>query len=81
MYDDAGNATWYLSSGTASEAGYSANWAQVANGQSLTGAYRAPSVTNANVGAVTIPPTTSLTRRTMTMPDGRAITLTRFPFK
>jgi hypothetical protein len=81
MYDDAGNATWYLSSGSASEAGYRSVWAQVANGQSLTGTYRAPTVTNGNVGAVTIPPTTSLTTRTLTMPDGRAVTLTRFPFK
>src|SRR5678815_6038419 len=49
MYDDAGNPVWYLS-GNSSPAtnlqGYSNVWQLYGNGQTLTGAYRAPSAVN-----------------------------------
>ncbi len=55
MYDTSGNAVWYVSQGTVSNAlSYQGTWLQFANGQTLTGAYKAPALVNGNVAPVTI---------------------------
>jgi alpha-tubulin suppressor-like RCC1 family protein len=79
MYDDTGNPIWYLSQGPVASGGVTSVWQQVANGQTLTGPYRAPAVVNANAGSMrlTFKSTTSMD---LTLPNGRVIALTRFPF-
>jgi alpha-tubulin suppressor-like RCC1 family protein len=80
MYDTDGNPIWYSSQGTLSTAGlYLGTWAQYGFGQTLTGTFKASSVVNANVGALTIQ-FTSTTSGTMYLPDGRQITIQRFFF-
>jgi hypothetical protein len=52
MYDANGNPIWYLSGDTTPSTNlqnYSNAWGQYANGQTLTGAYRAPTLVNSNV--------------------------------
>jgi len=81
MYDEQGSPVWYASGPTAmvSTSLYQGAWAQFANGQTLTGAFKASSVINANVGAITIQFTSS-SAGTMTLPDGRQIPLQRYTF-
>ena len=80
MYDSGGNPIWYVSpGGMTSPTLYQGSWLQFANGQTLTGAYKAPSQPPTNVGAVTLQ-FTSTTTATLTLPDGRQIALTRFLF-
>jgi photosystem II stability/assembly factor-like uncharacterized protein len=80
MYDDAGNPLWYLSEGTlANGTTYQSVWQQVANGQTLTGAYRPPTVSNGNVGSVRLE-ATGRTTMNLTLPGGRVLPLTRFSF-
>lgn len=81
MYDTAGNATWYVAQNAAPIANaqsFQASWLQLANGQTLTGAYRKPTLVNGNVAPVTIQfqgsDTTVLTLPTGTLP------ITRFRF-
>ena len=81
MYDTAGNATWYVAQNAAPIANaqsFQASWLQLANGQTLTGAYRKPTLVNGNVAPVTIqfqgPDTAILTLPTGTLP------ITRFRF-
>ena len=82
MYDDQGNPLWYLSGNSTPSAnlqGYSNNWLQFGNGQTLTGAYRAPTQVNGNVAPVTIQfsgPETGI----MTLPNGRTTAIRRFRF-
>ncbi len=55
MYDAAGNPVWYVSQGAVTNAqAYQGSWLQFANGQTLAGAYKAPTMTNGNVAPVTI---------------------------
>ena len=55
MYDASGNPVWYVADNTvASASSFSGNWMQFANGQTLTGPYRTPSLVNGNVAPVTI---------------------------
>jgi alpha-tubulin suppressor-like RCC1 family protein len=55
MYDASGNPMWYVSQGAVSDPrAYQGTWLQFANGQTLTGAYRAPTIVNGNVAPVTI---------------------------
>jgi hypothetical protein len=55
MYDAAGNAVWYAADNAVTNARFfDGTWMQFANGQTLTGAYRAPSQANGNVAPVTI---------------------------
>ena len=55
MYDTAGNATWYVSDTSVADArSFGGTWLQFANGQTLTGAFRAPSLVNGNVAPATI---------------------------
>ena len=79
MYDSSGNPIWYISGGTISSTLYQGSWLQFANGQTLTGTYQPPSQPPANAGVVTLQ-FASTTTATLTLPDGRQISLTRFPF-
>lgn len=55
LHDADGNATWYVSDAPVADARtFSGTWVQFANGQTLTGAYRAPTPVNGNVAPVTI---------------------------
>lgn len=79
MYDSSGNPVWYTSMGTLSGKSFQGAWAERANGQTQTGAYREPSITNANVGSLAIvfsSPTTAV----LTLPDQRQIAIERFRF-
>ena len=77
MYDASGNPVWYAAQGSIANGTYTGNLAQYANGQSLTGAYKAPVVSNPNVGAITLAFTGSRVAN-LTLPGGRVIQLTRF---
>ena len=78
MYDAAGNATWYLSSGAmASPSLYQGAWTQYGGGQTLTGAWQQNFLVNADAGALTIQ-FSSPTSGTMTLPDGSQVAITRF---
>jgi serine protease len=80
MYDDAGNPVWYLSAGVMTSPNlYQGAWVEYANGQTLTGAYQAPTVINANVGLIAIQ-FIDTQNAVMTLPDGRQIGITRFRF-
>ena len=80
MYDSGGNPIWYVSPGSmTSPTLYQGSWLQFANGQTLTGTYKAPSQPPASVGAVALQ-FTSTTTAILTLPDGRQIPLTRFLF-
>jgi hypothetical protein len=80
MYDDAGNAVWYLTLlPVPNVRSYTGNWVLYANGQTLTGAYKPAAPVNANVAPVTIQ-FTSATTATMTLPNGRTTQLTRLRF-
>lgn len=80
MYDTQGNPIWYSSSGAmTTSSSYTGAWVQWANGQSLSGSYKAPIIANANVGNVSLQ-FTSTTSAIMTLPDNRQIALTRFLF-
>jgi hypothetical protein len=80
MYDAAGNPVWYIASGAmgATES-FGGDFAQYANGQTLTGSYRAPIVVNANAGAITLQ-FTGTASATLTLPNGNSIQLTKFTF-
>ena len=82
MYDDAGNPIWYLSwNGTpmTNLQAFSSAWAQYANGQTLTGTYRAPTQVNANVAPVTIQ-FQGAADGIMTLPGGRTTAIRRYRF-
>jgi hypothetical protein len=83
MYDDNGNAVWYLTvgeiGGTASARSFSGTWWSYTGGQTLTGAWRQNSRSNSNVAPVTITfsgPDTAM----MTLPNGRTTNLKRHRF-
>jgi hypothetical protein len=81
MYDASGNPIWYSSQPSPMSQGnfYSGEWEQFGNGQTLDSPYRAPTVVNANAGAVTIQ-FTSATTGTLTLPTGRQVAIERFVF-
>jgi len=80
MYDDAGNPIWYLVvADTPEPTALSSGWTRYANGQTLTGAYKAPAVVNANEAPVTIQ-FDSTTTGTMTLPGNKTIRIERQPF-
>lgn len=81
MYDGNGNAVWYSSGPAAMTDGttYVNTWQLYGGGQTLTGAYKAPTIVNSNVGALTIQ-FTSATQGTLTLPTGTQIPISRFPF-
>jgi hypothetical protein len=79
MYDAEGNATWYVADSPVTNAqSFQGTWLQFANGQTMTGAYRAPTTANANAGAVTIQ-FQGAESAIMTLPGGQ-IPLSRFRF-
>ena len=79
MYDDAGNPVWYAAQGSVSGNTFNGTWQQYGGGQALTGSYKAPSVVNANVGAIALTFTGSRSAN-LTLPNGRVVPLTRFDF-
>lgn len=79
MYDDAGAAVWYLTSGAMTGADFRGMWSQFRNGQSLTGAYAAPSVVGNAGGPVTLQ-FQSKSAGILTLPDGSQIQVSRFRF-
>jgi hypothetical protein len=83
MYDDNGNSVWYLTvgdiGGTPAARTFSGNWWSYTGGQTLTGAWRQNTRSNANVAPMTITfsaPDTAL----MTLPNGRTTNLKRHRF-
>jgi|GEM_PF-1369709 len=77
MYDDQGNPVWYASLGTmVSSYQYNGIWAQYANGQTLTGPWKQPSV-NPNVGAISIA-FVDAKHALLTFPNGRSIQIYRY---
>ncbi len=80
MYDANGNAIWYASGpGAMSGSNYTGVWQQFGNGETLTGAYKPSGVVNPAVGTITVQFLTPTTG-TLTLPDGRQISIVRFPF-
>ena len=80
MYDEAGNAVWYLSVlPTPDMRAFNGSWWLYANGQSLNNTYRPATRINDNVAPVTIQ-FSSATAAVMTLPNGRTTTLQRHRF-
>jgi hypothetical protein len=77
MYDASGNPTWYLATGTLVDGAYSGQWTQYQGGLTLNGGYKAPTVANAEAGAITAQ-FSSPSVGVLTLPTGRQIPLTRF---
>ncbi|OGA49912.1 MAG: hypothetical protein A3G25_08040 [Betaproteobacteria bacterium RIFCSPLOWO2_12_FULL_63_13] len=79
LYDTSGRSTWYASGGgIQSDGTYSGVLQSYGNGQTLTGAYKASTVTNPNAGNVTIK-FTDATHGTLTWPGG-SVAIERFVF-
>ncbi len=79
MYDADGNAAWYVADApVASAQTFTGTWLQFASGQTLTGAYRAPTLVNGNVAPVTIQFQGADTAL-LTLPSG-TLPITRFRF-
>ena len=79
MYEGSGNPIWYAAQGTVGNNSLATNWQQFANGQTLTGPYKSPVITNPNVGTLGLAFTAAKTAN-LTLPDGRVLPLTRFDF-
>ncbi len=80
MYDTGGNPLWYASFATTPNTqSFQGTWAQFADGQTLTGAYKPAAQVNGNAGSLGVQFQNS-TNATMTLPNGRQIPLTRFRF-
>jgi hypothetical protein len=80
MYDTGGNPLWYLAEGTMpTSQAFQGRWTQYANGQTLSGAYKLPGLSNANVGSVAIQFQDS-SHAMLTFPGGRTVAITRFAF-
>lgn len=77
LYDAAGNDTWLVSTGPLHGSTYINTWLKATGGQTLLGAYKAPTLTN--VGNMTIAFSDS-THAVMTRPDGTQVNLQRFGF-
>ncbi|MSP48835.1 MAG: hypothetical protein EXQ95_05855 [Alphaproteobacteria bacterium] len=79
LYDDRGEPVWYSSQNTMTSTGlFQGTLSEYANGQTLTGTYRAPT-TLATRGTVTIA-FSSRTAGTLTLPGGTSIPIQRFSF-
>ena len=77
MYDDAGTATWYISTGDMTSTSlYTGLFQRCSGGQSLTGPYQTPGCV-ADQGSVTLQFTSQVTAN-MTLPNGVVVPLTRF---
>ncbi len=79
MYDDAGEPTWYVSTGAMSTPSlYEGQWLLLANGQAMGAPYKPAQTINANAGSLKID-FSDRRNAVMTLPDGRTIPLTRQP--
>jgi alpha-tubulin suppressor-like RCC1 family protein len=79
MYDASGNPVWYVADSAVTNAqSFAGTWLQFANGQTLTGAWRAPTLANGNVAPVTIQ-FQGADSAILTLPSG-TLPLTRFRF-
>jgi serine protease len=79
MYDSAGNAVWYIASGSTTELSLGTSWSEYAYGQTLTGPYQAARLKSNAAGTlkwVFSSPQTAV----LTLPGGRAVSLQRFEF-
>ena len=80
MYEADGRPVWYVAQNPMSTPqSFSSTWLQVANGQTMTGTYKKPSVINSNVGPVNIQ-FTAAANATLTLPGGRQLAITRQRF-
>jgi hypothetical protein len=80
MYDAVGNPVWYVATGAMGGTdSFQGDFAQYANGQTLTGSYQAPVILNSDAGAITVQ-FTGTTSATLTLPNGNSIPLTKFDF-
>jgi hypothetical protein len=80
MYDASGNPIWYLANGILTNPTlFQGSWVQYANGLQLSGGTGTAIVANSDVGSVTLQ-FSDACDATLTLPDGRAITLQRFSF-
>jgi DNA-binding beta-propeller fold protein YncE len=80
MYDAAGNATWYLAAGAMSSATlFQGVWQAYGGGQTLLGAFKPSSIVTQNAGSVTLQ-FNDTANATLTLPDGRQVSLTRYRF-
>ena len=80
MYDGNGDPVWYSTEhAMTTPTTYQGTWVQYANGQTLTGTYKAPGIANANVGTVTIQ-FSDAKDAILTLPNGTQIPLTYFVF-
>jgi len=80
MYDGSGNPVWYASGPAALSAGntYQGSWSSYSGGQTLTGSYH-PTTGTSNAGSLTVQ-FTSPSAGTITLPDGRQISIQRYGF-
>lgn len=79
MYNSAGQAVWYVASGTMTSATlFQGTVQEYSGGSALNASFRAPTA-NTNLGTVTIQFGTTSTA-TMTLPGGTQVPLTRFTF-
>jgi hypothetical protein len=79
MYDSSGNPIWYVADSAVTNAqSFAGSWLQFANGQTLAGAWRAPTLANGNVAPVTIQFQGAETA-ILTLPSG-PLPITRFRF-
>ncbi len=80
MYDISGNPIWFTANGELDVFNrFTYTWIQFGNGQTLTGAYQSPVVVDSDVGAISVQ-FNSDTSASLTLPDGRIISLSRFVF-
>ena len=81
MYDESGQPVWYTTTGSMQSDGrtFSGAMQQFVGGQSLGGSYKLPTLINGNVGTLSLV-VQSATTATLTLPNGRALPLTRFGF-
>ena len=80
MYEADGRPVWYVAQNPmTTPQSFSSIWVQVANGQTLTGAYRKPIILNGNVGLVTIQ-FTDAANAIMTLPGNKQLAITRQRF-
>lgn len=80
MYDDAGAPVWYLANGTMrTPTRFEGRWLRFADGQALGQAARAPRQLEPDAGALTLDFNAS-DRGILTLPNGRTLSIERFPF-
>ena len=81
MYDAAGDPVWFLGTGKLARFNqFQGKWIQLASGQTIGGACKAPSVVSIDAGDLAIDFAT-FSDATLTLPDGRKIPITRQMFQ